>query len=139
MIGFFGKDIVFEVTDKRIMSIMNLSRTIQSRYAEHALLQNKPVSEFIGPNLDTVSFTVKLDAVYGINPHEQFVKWIYLAREGHAETFSIGGKAMGVDKWTVTNVTENWDLIWNQGELVKGSIDVELKEYVSTIPGRWKK
>lgn len=130
MIGYFGKQIIFETSDKRIMSFTGLSVDIASRYEKHDVIMKKPKTEFIGPDLDLLSFTINLNGSFGVKPRAEMEKWAVLARDGIAETFVIGGKPLGSDKWVVKSVSQAWDTVFNQGELFSGKIDVTLEEYI---------
>lgn len=132
MIGYFGKDIIFETSDERIMNFSNFKRDIASRWASHETIGIKPKTEFIGPGLDAITFTVNLNGNNGVKPREEMNKWLECARVGKAETLVVG-VALGVDKWVVKSVGQAWDVILNHGELFSGKVDVSLEEYISTI------
>lgn len=129
MIGFFG-DIVFETSDKRILNFSGFTRNSSSRWAIHETIGAKPSSEYIGPGLDTVSFTVNINGLFGVKPREEMDRWIIKERSGEVAPLLIGNKYLGVDKWRIVSVSQAWDTIFNKGELVSGKIDVELEEYV---------
>lgn len=132
MIGFYG-DIVFETSDSRILTFSELQRSTASRWAKHEVIGKKPTSEFIGPDLDTISFTVNLNGQYGVHPRDEMNRWLIKARSGTAETFVIGNKRIGVDKWVVKSVSQMWGVILNKGEVVTGKVDIELEEYVERL------
>jgi phage protein U len=131
MIGYFGPDIIFETSDERILSFSGFTRDAAGRWGSHDLIGIKPKSEFIGPGLDTISFTVSLNGNNGVKPREQMDKWLEYTRKGVAETLVIGGKPLGVDKWAVKSVSEVWNTVFKDGELFSGTIEVSLEEYVS--------
>jgi phage protein U len=133
LIGYFGKQIIFETSDKRIMTFTGLKMDIASRYAKHDVIMKKPKTEFTGPDLDSLSFTINLKGSFGVKPREEMEKWALLARNGIAEFFVIGGKPLGTDKWVVKSVSQAWDTIFNGGELFSGKIDVSLEEYISKM------
>lgn len=132
MIGYFG-DIVFETSDKRILTFSDFQRNIASRWAKHNRLGKKPATEFLGPDLDTVSFVVNLNGGFGIKPKQEMDKWLIYARSGKAETLVIGTGALGVDKWIVQNVSQMWDVVWNNGKIYSGKVEVTLEEYVEVL------
>lgn len=134
MIGLFG-DIVFETSDKRILTFTDFKRDTASRWAKHDVIGQKPTTEFIGPDLDEITFTVKLVASLGVNPRKEAEKWLKYAREGSAETLVIGNKAMGVYKWTVQSASQMWNVVLNKGEVYSANVDISLQEYVK---GRYK-
>lgn len=132
MIGYFGKDIIFETSDERILTFTDFKREASSRFATHEVIGKKPTTEYIGPGLDTITFTVHLNGNNGVRPRDEMNKWLEYARTGQAETLVVG-VALGVDKWVVKSVSQAWDVIFNQGELFSGKVDVNLEEYVSTL------
>ncbi|MBP1924587.1 phage protein U [Sedimentibacter acidaminivorans] len=132
MIGFYG-DIVFETSDKRILNFNNFKRNISSRWATHEVIGKKPASEFLGANLDTISFTIHLSGQYGIKPQEEMDRWLIKCRAGTVETLVIGNKALGMDKWKVLSVSQMWNTILNKGEVFSSDVDIELEEYVEVL------
>ncbi len=132
MIGAFG-DITFESNDQRILTFTGFQRDSSSRFATHEVIQKKPVTEFLGPDLDTISFTIQLSGAFGVKPREEMEKWLRKNREGHAETLVIGNKGLGYDKWIVTSVSQMWDVIFNKGEVYSGRVDIEIQEYVEVL------
>lgn len=132
MIGYFG-GIVFETSDQRILTFSGFTRDTASRWAKHEVLGRKPANEFIGPDLDTVTFTVLLSGKHGVKPRTEAEKWLALSRSGKAETLVLGSRAMGVDKWTVQRVSQVYNIILNRGEVYSASVDVTLEEYVEVL------
>jgi len=132
MIGYFG-DIIFETSDQRILTFSGLKRDTSSRWGNHELIGLKPKTEFIGPGLDTISFTVDYNGNNGVKPRTEMDKWLDKARDGAAETLVIGDKPLGTDKWIVKSVSQAWGIVFNRGELFSGKIDVTLEEYISTL------
>lgn len=129
MIGFYG-DIVFETSDKRILNFSGFNRNASSRWANHEVIEGKPVSEFIGPNLDSISFTVHLKGLSGVKVKEEMDKWLIKCREGTIDTLVIGNSSIGMNKWKVLSVSQMWNVILNKGELLSGDVEVELEEYI---------
>ena len=132
MIGFYG-DIIFETSDERILNFSGFTRNSSSEWATHRAIGRKPASEFIGPNLDTISFTVHLSAKYGVKPQHEMDRWLIKSRDGMVDTLVIGNKALGVDKWKVVSVSQMWNVILNKGEVFSGDVDIELEEYVEEL------
>lgn len=132
MIGFYG-DIVFETSDSRILTFQDFERSSSSRWATHDVMGRKPASEFIGPNLDTITFTVTLNGKSGVKPREEMDRWLIKARSGTAEVLVIGNKGLGLDKWVVKSVSQMWNVVLNRGEVFSGSVDIELEEYVEVL------
>jgi len=132
LIGYFG-DIVFETSDKRILNFADFKRDTENRTAAHEIIGKKPVTEYIGPGLQKVTFTVTLNGNHGVNSRAEMERWLRKVENGEAETLVIGGKPLGTDKWIVRSVSEAWDTIFNGGELFSGKINVTMEEYISRL------
>lgn len=132
MIGFFG-DIVFETNDQRILTFTGFQRDSTGRWATHDVIGRKPASEFLGPGLDTISFTVNLNGQFGVKPRRELERWLRKVRRGDAEILVIGNRPIGVDRWVVKSVSEMWNVVLNRGEILSAQIEVEMEEYVEVL------
>ncbi|TEB13357.1 phage tail protein [Pelotomaculum propionicicum] len=121
---------IFEVSAEKIRTFDEFSRSASGRWATHEIIRQKPVSEFIGPALDEISFKMRFDVRFGVNPKEEMDKLLIMCRSGVAETLIIGGLALGVDKWVIKSVTQNWLHFDGAGRCIVGVADVTLEEYV---------
>lgn len=128
-IGSLGP-VVFVVGPEAIRTFDELSRSSAGRWANHEILGKKPLSQFIGPGLDTVSFTVRLDVRYGINPRKELDALVELERAGKAMPLIIGGKGLGVNKWKITSLEQSWEEIDGKGKLLKATATITLEEYL---------
>ena len=115
-IGNFGKLITFETNDKRILTPLNIKHEVSGRWASHSRIGKKPLRQFLGPDIEKTTFTIKLDARHGVKPRKP-------------ENLVIGGKKVGSNRMTINSVSETWDEVWNGGELVRASADLTLEEY----------
>lgn len=129
MIGTWG-DLVFVVSDKEVKTFEDFSRTESARWAKHDVHGQKPKPEFLGPDLGTLTFTMRFDAFYGLNPREELNKLIKYVREGVAHTLIIGGKRVGVHKWYMPDNSQDWKYFDNRGNVLVGSTTVSMEEYV---------
>lgn len=128
LIGSFG-EVIFEVSSERIRTIHDFSRSASARWENHNIILRKPTSEFIGPELDTISFSMRFDAAWGVNPKEEMDKLLIMCREGRAEPLIIGGFALGVYRWKITSVRQNWLRFDGRGRVILGVADVTMEEY----------
>ena len=132
MIGYFG-DLIFESSDKRVLTFNTFNRTTTPRWEEHNVIQNKPVAEFIGADNDLINFNINLNAALGVNPLEEADRWREVAATGEARLLVIGDKALGTDLWRVMSVTDNWGTVLNDGSVYSTNLTIALKEYQSSI------
>jgi phage protein U len=128
MIGYFG-DIIFETSDRRILSFVDFSIETSARFETHNLIGTKPKTEYVGPGLLSVSFTIIINGNHGVKPREEMERWLELAESGEPQILVLAGKPIGENRWVVRSVSQAWDVIFAGGELFSGKIDVTLEEY----------
>ncbi len=129
MIGVLG-NVVFVASADTIRTFEDFSRSLAGRWAKHEIIGQKPKSEYIGPDLDTISFKMRFDVMYGMNPRKEMDALLELARSGKAVPLVIGGKGLGVNKWVVKSVDQEWVRVDNRGNVLVGIANVTLEEYV---------
>lgn len=133
IMGSFGQ-MVFEVSDNKILTPNGVKRDISSRWANHEIIAKKPISEFIGPGLDKVSFSMALCQSHGISPKTVMDQLLTYCRSGDVFPLILG-VPIGVDKWKIVSVSQIWDVVSAKGEIVSGKVDVEFEEYITQAWG----
>ncbi len=129
-IGNIGKGIIFETSDKRILNFTKMQRTVKGRWASHPRTGKKPEKQFLGPDADSITFTVVLDAMHGVKPRKTVDKIENLVRTGKPQTVVIGKKRVGKHKFVITEMGESWETILNRGETARIVCDLTLEEYL---------
>jgi hypothetical protein len=129
VIGALG-DVVFVVSADTIRTFEDFERETASRWGKHGIHLAKPKPEYLGPDLDTIRFTMRFDVSYGINPRREMDALVELARSGKAVPLVIGGKGLGVNLWVVKSLRQRWTHVDNRGNVLVGVVEVELEEYV---------
>lgn len=127
-IGSLGS-VVFMVSPNLIRTLHDFTRSASGRWANHEVLLKKPVSQFIGPGLDTISFTMRFDIRYGINPRKELDALVELERSGKTMPLIIGGKGVGVNRWKITSLEQKWEDIDNRGNVLAATASITLEEY----------
>jgi len=128
MIGTLG-NIVFEVIGDKVLTFTDLKRKRQIRIAEHEILQQKPLLEYLGPGLDEVTMSIQLNAALGIVPAEQLVKITKLFDAAKAVDLIIGGKPLSNSRWVITGVDDDFAFFDGKGNLLQINVALTLKEY----------
>lgn len=128
-IGNFGKLITFEVSSEKMLELKDLKRTVAGRWKKHEIVGAAPRSEFQGPDLDETTVTAILSAEHGVKPRATIERLEAAARSGEVDYLIIGGKRVGTGKVYISSISEEWDTIWNKGELVKATINITFAEY----------
>lgn len=122
-------DVVFEVSNRRINTFNNLTRSADARYEKHAVKHQKPLLEFEGPDVESVSIDVKLRVDFGINPLKELEKWKKAWRTGKRSIFLIGNKPLSNNAFVISKITENHKSYDGKGNVLAIDLNIELIEY----------
>lgn len=129
-IGHIGKTVVFETSDAKILNFKKMQRIVKGRWASHSRVGKKPKKQFLGPEADQLTFTIVLNAEHGVKPRKTVENIETLIRTGKPQTVVIGNRKVGTGKYAIIEISESWDTILNQGEVVKIICDITLEEYL---------
>ena len=128
-VGMLG-DIVFEVSDKVVETIDNMSWSGSSRYSVHERHLYDAMSELTGSNADQIQFDITLSAYLGVNPQAELTKlWRYM-RSGETLALAIGNKGYGKYRWTITKLNIKLQHFDNDGDVTRAVVTVSLQEYL---------
>lgn len=129
-IGNWGSAISFSVNANKQLTFKSFTRETGSRWSTHEIVNSKSKSEFVGAELDAISYEVVLSAEYGVNPKKVIDKLRTAISKGEVNYLFIGGKKVGKNKFYLESMSESWDTVYSQGELVKATLSLNFKEYV---------
>lgn len=129
-IGHIGKTVVFETSDVKILNFKKMQRVVKGRWASHLRTGKKPKKQFLGPDADQLTFTITLNAQHGVKPSKTVENIEKLIWKGKPQIVVIGNRKVGSNKYVITEISENWETILNQGEVVKITCDITLEEYL---------
>ena len=121
--------IVFEVSSRRVLTFNDLSRRNTTRFADHNTLLRKPISQFVGPELDNMDLSIILHSHLGVNPQAEFNKLIQIQRSGQVVTFIVGRQVLGVFRWRIENLGIPYDRIDPDGFCRSSEVSLSLREY----------
>ena len=135
MIGAIGSKsisdvIMFEVSDAKVLTLHNFVRKNSVRFSKNDVLLKKPVSQYVGPDLDQISFKIILRAQFGVNPKTEMDKLIYLQRDGETVSIVLGKTPFGVYRWRIVDLSMPFNIIDNKGICMAMDLDISLEEYV---------
>lgn len=129
MIGALG-DILFKVSINDVNTFQDFTRSSSGRWAYHEVHMQKPKGEFLGPDLDTITFKMQLQSMLGRHPRYDMEKLMQYTRDGKPLLLVIGGDAMGYYRWIVESVEQLYKDVDNKGNVISAELTVTLKEYV---------
>ena len=128
-VGYFGSE-RFVVSDTKVLTFSNFQRSTAGRYQTFDRIGKKPLTEMTGPGLESVTYSVSLDATLGVEPRVVLDHWTTLAGAGTVDIIVIGNKLVGKNKWLLKSVSESWSTIDGNGRVLKATMDLTFEEYV---------
>lgn len=127
-IGTFG-NVVFTVSDKTVKTFNDMSWKVSGNWATHNRHMQNDLLEFIGPEPDTMSFSMVLSVFFGVNPLKELKKLQSMAKDGEINRLVLGGKVYGSYKWAVTSVSADLQRFDKKGNCWAVKATIGLKEY----------
>lgn len=121
------KDVVFEVSQDKIKTFRDLTRTSKAKYEQHNIIGKKPKLEFTGFELDDLQFTMQFSATLGTVPMQELETLRNYMNTKQVVTFTLGGKVLG--KYVIEELGEAITSVDNRGTVIKAAATVKLKEY----------
>ncbi len=127
-VGSFG-DLVFSVSDKTVRTFDSMSWEFSADYATHDRHIKADLLEYIGPSIETISFSMVFSVFLGVNPLKEIRRLHNMVQSGYAQRLVIGGNVYGTYKWVMQKGTVDLKRFDRQGELWAATAKVTLKEY----------
>lgn len=121
---------VFQVSDRKMLALRDISRTAGSTWATHNTIKGKPKTQYHAANLRGASGTVTLRADYGVKPRVQLEAMAKAAEGAKAYPLIIGGRPLSLNPMRLTGVSEAWNTVYNGGELFSAEVSLTFEEYV---------
>ena len=129
-IGNLGSLIVFEVSSRKVLTFKSLTQTVKGRWTSHAVIGGKPISEFLGADVRTITLPVYLSVNHGIRPRKTMERIEYAVEHGVPYPLIIGGHKVGNYQWKITQMSEAWGEVIKDGRLASANLTLTLEEYI---------
>lgn len=130
VIGNFGSRIVFETSDRKILTFSGLNQKVSGKYSTHSIIGQKDRPEFTGPGSRSVSFKILLDVNLGIRPQDIIENIEDVIEQGEVEYLVIGGKPIGKNRFYISSVSEAMDVILSNGGIARATLSITMEEYI---------
>jgi len=128
-IGCLG-DILFQVTNKTVQTIMNLTVSGSADIAEHKRAGMKSLTEFTGSSPCKISFNMTLSSDLGVNVDKEVDKIIAHTEKGSTLPLVIGRKVYGQYRWQINQYSSNVLSHDTAGNAVLAAVTLNLIEYL---------
>ena len=129
VIGSWG-DFVFEVSGEIAKSFEELTEKSTGRWAEHETVNTAPMSEFLGPGLDDLEFTIVFTTMLGVDPQENYEALRTAVRNGEYHPLILNGFPLSGNFWRLTEVSGSSTVFGpRDGKIMWMETHVMAKEY----------
>lgn len=129
LVGSYG-DITFMARRGMVCTFDDYSRGSSARWAKHDVMGKKPVMEFIGPDIEKITFTMQFRTANGIVPEVMLDKLRKLRDQGKPQLLVLAGRPVGKNYWVIESLGEAVKFWGKYGNIESVEIDVSLTEYV---------
>lgn len=136
-LGIFGKLLNKLTGNTGIMykTPSNYTRKAEARWQTHDIIGQKPVSEFVGPGLESISFDLKLDVELGVAPEDELDKLRKMRDTGEKVFLILGGYPVfgNNNRVYITDLEENVLRTNGKGKILAIDVSISLQEYVMRL------
>lgn len=125
IVGSFG-DVVFSVSSFLVRTLDDISISYKSRIAKHEIIGNKPKLEYQGEDLTEITFKMRFDRSFGVDPDNELRK--LEDQKGMACIFFLGDKYYG--DFLITSIGNDIQRTLKDGSTLVAEVSVSLQEYI---------
>ena len=128
MILGFLDSIIFSVSDSTVKTFKDMSRSTSARIEYHSPINGKPVAEFIGPDTQTITFSMDIRKQLGVN-----VSSLLESLRGKSENGDVCMLVIGIEyfgDWIIQNVEESHTNNNKYGKVVSATVNITISDGV---------
>ena len=129
LIGNWGIDIIFRVGLEEMLTFQNGRKRVAARYAQHDLVGNVPRLEWLGAGVTELTLEVFLSVDLGIHVNNVLKTIENAVRMGKKNELWIGGKKVGVNKWIIESMEQDWVRHYSDGLITAARNTLTFREY----------
>lgn len=133
-LGSFG-DIIFTVSSEKVFTYSSMSRKTSVNYATHAIIGTEPVLEYVAPEVEEMTVTIKLLSTLGVDPAEECEKIRKIVLAGKSDYFIIDGQPIGGAPWVISEMSVDNTIFDGNGRGLVASVSLTLKKAPDVLGG----
>lgn len=126
LIGSLG-ELPFVCSSKKVLTFNNLQRENKIRWAQHDVLGEKPILEFVGYDLATISLSIRFDLSLGMVPKDGLDRLKRMLENKQYKTLIVGGEYIG--RFVIESISETRKHHDNYGNCLVAEATLNLKEW----------
>lgn len=124
-IGTFGK-LPFICSHEKVLTFSDLTKETASRWAKHEVVGAKPVIEYLGEDLERISFKIRFDSSMGMPPVAGLLALKKMRQSHESQILIIGGEYFG--KYVIESITEDRRFHSGAGVCIVAEATISLTE-----------
>lgn len=129
IVGCLG-DVVFKVSEDEIKTIRDAQWSGKGGWQQHKRHMKMPLPEFVGPELDSFKFNIRISAYLGVRDViDEIATLLSYEREGKILPLFLGEKIYGRYRWTLNSHTVKMEHTDRAGNLTDADLSITLTEY----------
>lgn len=125
-IGLLGQ-LPFVCSRKKVLTFGNLNRTLGARWAKHDLIGRKPLLEFVGPELATVTLDIRFDRSLNLPPEIGLLRLKKMLENKQYKTLVIGDEYLG--RYVIDSISEERKFYDGLGFCIIATASINLTEW----------
>jgi phage protein U len=125
-IGSLGT-LPFVCSDKKVLTFSTIQRDNSVRWAKHEVVGRKPMLEYVGEDLSSVSLTIRFDISLGIKPQDGLDRLKRMLENKLYKTLIIGGEYIG--RFVIESISEERKFHTGNGVCQVATANIKLLEW----------
>ena len=125
-LGSLG-ELPFICAADKVQTFSELSRELSVRWAKHDLIGQKPILEFVGEDLNSVTLKMRFDVSLGIAPKDGLDRLKRMMENKLFKTLIIGGENLG--RYVIESISEERRYHAGDGLCLVAEATVNLTEW----------
>lgn len=121
----------FEVNANKLYSFDGFQYTSSLQTEKQDSSNGKPKTYIKGPDLDNLSFSIKLDVEFGVNPRKEWQDWRTIMLSEKNYPFILGGRPLSSYNFLLLGVTPSNVVVDNKGNILSMDLELKFDEYVA--------
>lgn len=132
LVGYLG-DIPFTVSRSFMRTFSEFNRNSTARWSKHDLIGQKPVLEFLGSDIEKISFKMLLRKDKGVTPEDELERLRQIRDTGEVFSLIIDDKPVSDNFWVIESLDESVAYWGKSGQMLSAEVSVTLQEYVGDL------
>ncbi len=120
----------FQVSEETVRTLSKWKWSGKAKWATHARHMGDSLTEFVGRDTDSMSFTIQLVAELGVDPMEELVRLWGWERAGTPLALTVGDHNYGRYRWSILSNDTEIQHTDTMGNIYACDVALKLQEYL---------